>query len=243
MELQKKSAKSRMSRRAIRYYLVLIVLVVGLNAVLYLFRDDLTAFVAQWNDGLAASEDRTIEESDAPLVSQLLAYPDSSAEIATFEPVVRLQPPYRVVNSVSLRGAAQKEFKLAHVVGIGATDLCVNSRNRKFPCGLMGRASLQNRISSEPMTCIPVFYGGKARHFSCRLDDGTDLSAYQVGAGFARPDATGRLLFEKPLRRAQSLGSGAWQGDWSVVRLRDLTRTEETRSAPGERLRESAEQD
>ncbi|WP_420335677.1 hypothetical protein [Roseibium sp.] len=232
-----------MSHRAIHHYVVLIFLVVGLNVFLYLFREDMTAFVAQWSDRRTEPEDRAIEEAAAPLITQLLTLPDIKSTLVSFEPTMRLEPPYKVVDSVSLRGKAQTEFKLAHVVGIGATDLCLNSKYGKFPCGLMGRASLQNRISNEPMTCIPVFYGDGARYFSCRLDDGTDLSAYQVGAGFARPDATGRLLLEEPLRRAKSLGAGAWQGDWSVLRLQDLMQTERIRSAPDERRLEAAEHD
>lgn len=232
MESQEKRNRPRISRRSAWYYAVLIGLVVGLNLVFLFYRDEVAALVARATSGLEAVEGNAAESQFVPLGTQLLAQPDIDSTVATFEPAQRLQPPYRVIDSVSLSGEAKGELKLAYVRGIGATDLCLNAKQRKFACGLMGRAALQNRISDEPMTCVPVFYGGGVRRFSCRLDDGTDLSAYQVGTGFARPDVLGRLLLEQPLQHARSIGTGAWQGDWLVLRLEDLERTETDRETP-----------
>ncbi len=232
MESQEKSNQPRISRRSAWYYAVLIGLVVGLNLVFLLYRDDVAALIERGTGGPEAAKDKPVEAQFVPSVTQLLAQPDTDLTVATFEPAQRLRPPYRVVDSVSLSGDAKGELKLAYVRGIGATDLCLNAKQRKFACGLMARAALQNRISDEPMTCVPVFYGGDERRFSCRLDDGTDLSAYQVGTGCARPDVLGRLSLEQPLQRARSAGTGAWQGDWIVLRLEDLERTEKKIKTP-----------
>ena len=130
------------------------------------------------------------------------------------------------------------EVRLAFTEGIGARDICVTAELKKFPCGLMGRASLQNRITIEPMKCMPVFYGDAEERYYCQLKDGTDLSAYQIKAGFAVPDQVGRTHFDESLAAAKRLGTGAWKGNWTVLSLDDIRQMEELAKGLDSRLKD-----
>lgn len=218
--------------RRYRIYWILAGLVICANVISFSFREQISnAYTAlggwlkpYWGaEGEAPSQ--TVPQKP-PYVALPLAYnAPARRPFSELYQSYHLEPPYTVVTSDRFI-SGNVPIRLAYIDGIGATDLCIDSSVAKFPCGLMGRASLQNRISNERMSCIPIFYWAGDPHYDCHLTDGTNLSGFQVRAGFARPDFLGRWLLAKDMHEAIDQLAGAWDGNWSMLSLEDIKRQE-----------------
>lgn len=130
-----------------------------------------------------------------------------------------LSGPYSVTNSATIMSGGIA-YRLAFVEKLERDDVCANSSGRRFSCGLMGRASLQNLIRDQEILCNPVFYPEEQTpRYQCMFGD-TDLSRHQIAAGYAMPDALGLRFYSQDLTDARLALAGAWDGNWNVVRLR-----------------------
>ncbi len=219
----------RIGRRALYIYGAIAAVVLVVNLGSFFFREDLL-HVARTLGGYFGT---AWIGQDGEEVEQDVADPFSEFQVPGYDPLIpfafrmkpvnalALDPPYHVDSSALFR-ADDVTIQLAYISGLGKTDLCVTTDERKFPCGLMGRASLQNWISNQKMTCKPVFYPVLETRFSCFLEDGSSLSEHQVLSGFARPDAFAQEVLNAPLARAKAARAGVWAGDWQVVTLESL---------------------
>ncbi|MEZ5839262.1 MAG: hypothetical protein R3D02_02130 [Hyphomicrobiales bacterium] len=129
-------------------------------------------------------------------------------------PPVHLTPPYDVTDATTIVAEGGRVV-LAYVTGIARDGVCIGSDGRRFACGLMGRASLQNHIRDLDVTCMPAFYPGQEMRYRC-MAAGIDLGAFQVAAGFARPDGAGISFYARYLAGAVAEAAGAWNGGWTV---------------------------
>ncbi len=228
------SDKSVGGRRYRIYWLywLLVGLVICANIASFSFREEISAafnafdgiLQTYWGKKDYASGQRIFKKP--PYEALPLAYnAPARRPFSELHHTLDLEPPYAVVTSDRFL-SGNIPIRLAFVDGIGATDLCIDSNVAKFPCGLMGRASLQNRISNERMSCIPVIYWAGDPHYNCHLIDGTNLSRFQVQAGFARPDFLGERLFLEDVQDAIERLAGAWNGNWSIQSLDEAKRQE-----------------
>ncbi|WP_346911913.1 hypothetical protein [uncultured Roseibium sp.] len=218
--------------RRYKIYWILAGLVICANIASFSFRGEIsTAYTAlsgflQTSWGSADDNPAQPTSNKPPYEALPLAYnAPARRPFSELYQALDLQPPYTVVTSNSFM-VGNTPIRLAYIFGIGATDLCIDDSFAKFPCGLMGRASLQNRISNEPMSCIPVFYLAGAPHYDCHLTDGMTLSRFQVHAGFARPDSLGERLFSTEKQDAIDRLAGAWNGNWTILTLDEIKRQE-----------------
>lgn len=213
-----------MSRRSGNTYVFAVSLVLGLCVLWFSFEYELHRFLAssqtkQPPDCLDCLDNLKSDHSrlrHTPTLRLLLLKPSIYFGAASLAPTLALSGPHRVIDSVTIRSGKAAVIKLAYVRGIGAQDICMSQKRRRFACGLMARASLQNLISTAQIICQPVFYGGEDIRFSCRLDDGTDLAKHQVKSGFAVPDSFGLSAFAKVAKEARKKEFGVWQGDWET---------------------------
>ncbi|ADZ71450.1 thermonuclease family protein [Polymorphum gilvum] len=226
-----RSVSRRLGRTATRVYLVLFVVVAAGNAVSFAFHDRLKSDLGAVSRHVAALWSREpAPEPAARLKPRYEAPPQRLTApplppFARFEPQLALEPPYAVTAADAFT-AGDVRIRLAFIDGLAAADLCLNVGLTRFPCGLMGRASMQNLVSNAPLTCRPVFYDeGDLRH-ACTLQ-GTDIAAHQVAAGFARPDHLGRLHLDRLAEAAAASRRGAWNGNWAVL-SEDAMRRDET---------------
>ena len=218
--------------RRYKIYWILAGLVICANIASFSFRAEIstayTALSGFWVTYWGSEEDAPKQKifKKPPYEALPLAYnAPPRRPFSELYHALDLEPPYTVVTSDRFI-AGNTPIRLAYIDGIGATDLCIDDSVAKFPCGLMGRASLQNRISNEPMSCIPVFYWAGDPHYDCHLTDGMTLSRFQVRAGFARPDSLGGRLFSSDKKDAIDRLAGAWNGNWTILTLDDIKRQE-----------------
>jgi endonuclease YncB( thermonuclease family) len=214
----------RFGTKAVRFYTLLVALVVAVNLVSFMFREQIVSVYRHLSHEVYewwVSETLREAESDSRFryeVKPLDLFSLSSGPFSRFHPNRDFQPPYRVSASDRLF-AGSDEIRISYVQGIGPTDLCLSVSGTRFPCGLMGRASLQNRISINFLKCMPVFYPGPDVRYECRLPDGTDLSEFQVRAGYARPDFLAPPAMFAAMKSAVEKSAGAWSGEWTVMSL------------------------
>jgi len=220
--------------RKYRVFWILLVIVAVGNTLSFAFRQEIAGLTSQMKPLIQSLWPAGADTESRPQA------PKMKFEAKPLDPLTPAKPPFYKVSAnltfdppylveASDRFSVQGRLvRLAYLQGLGATDLCLNSVGGKFPCGLMGRASLQNRISASTMTCLPVPYGIEDIRYDCRLSDGTRLAEHQLAAGFARPDAAGLKLFHVTSAQAKAVPTGAWNGGWQIQTMADLKALEVT---------------
>ncbi|MBZ8133175.1 hypothetical protein CLD20_07850 [Afifella sp. IM 167] len=128
---------------------------------------------------------------------------------------IKLLPPFEAVSSTRLAGNGRPAIDLAYVEGLTRDAVCRVAQGRRLPCGLMGRAWLQNFLHGLEVYCEPRFIAGERPDYQC-FAGGEDLARRQVRAGFARPSGYGFELYAAALQEAMTAEAGAWNGGWRV---------------------------
>lgn len=227
--------RARLGDRAIAVYAVLIVLAALYVVASMVYRERLAAVYADaaaWLTSLRPAQDAApppapqaaLRTRSEPQPFHLYAPPPTPAD-ARVAATLDLQPPYQA-SSADTFTAAGVEIRLAMVDGAPGTGICINRYLTRFPCGLMGRASIQNLISNAALTCRPVFYPAKEVRYQCFAGD-VDLGRHQVASGFARTDPLGRRAYARAEKQAHAAGRGAWSGGWTL-QTGDTARSRET---------------
>lgn len=135
-----------------------------------------------------------------------------------FMPIITLTSPYEVVDA-ALFDAGERRIRLARILPVGRQEVCFDTDGRRFACGLMGRAALQNLLARRSVTCAPLFVPRPVRLDHVEADcsiDGSDVAEHMVRAGFAFPAplAGGRLT--AALDEARRSRAGVWSGPYLV---------------------------
>ncbi len=130
---------------------------------------------------------------------------------------LRLSPPFDVVDATTFQ-SGDTRIVLTDISGLSRNAVCLDEAGLRFACGLMGRASLANFLRSNTITCVPRFEIGvsKATRSTCYLA-GTDLSEFQIRAGFAMPTDRTSARYREAVAIAESERSGAWNGRWAIA--------------------------
>jgi endonuclease YncB( thermonuclease family) len=124
-----------------------------------------------------------------PLVLKVRTVPVTAGDapvLSGFKPPLRLEPPYQIVDSTTLR-SGDRTVRLAFLSGLKRNELCRALDGQRYACGLRGLASLARATAGKPITCWPVF-GPKADgdRYRC-FTEGRDLGTQQAEQGYARP--------------------------------------------------------
>jgi hypothetical protein len=108
-----------------------------------------------------------------------------SDEPTRFHAVLKLDPPYDVVDATTFL-SADTTIRLALLAGLKRDELCTATGGLRYACGLRGRAGLARLIGGRPVVCWPVFDAGSTGQSYRCFADGHDVGAQQAAAGFAR---------------------------------------------------------
>jgi endonuclease YncB( thermonuclease family) len=139
--------------------------------------------------------------------------------LRSFIPAIQLAPPYDVIDSMTFR-SQDVRIRLANISGVRRGDVCFGEDSLRFPCGLMGRASLANFMRTNPVTCYPTgqMLDSTTLVAQCFLA-GVDLSEHQIRAGLARPYPGVGGTYLESMRQASEIKAGAWNGLWKLMDL------------------------
>ncbi len=218
--------RSRLGTRATRVYAGLVVLVVAFNVVSFFYSDQILHGIARLGEWLPRHASPTAEVTpEEPALADSVTVRDALPPAAVFSPPRApysplasarvFEPPY-VVSSADTFARGGTRVRLAFVDGIASDDVCMNEFLAKNPCGLMARASMQTLIANQVMRCRPIFYRHDDIRYQCFSGE-TDVAAFQVREGFAKPDAFGWPRLSDALAEARHQEKGAWKGGWQVM--------------------------
>jgi len=214
----KKSGKRAPRHRPYLAFAVAAILAAATASAVIVFREHQAPSKAP-----AQAEAPPVEQQPEPVptpevVERQATIFDPQATGSVLAPQIVLSGPYNVTDSVTL-AVHGTSYRLAYAKGLKRDDVCMNAEARRFPCGLMGRASLQNLVRNNTISCTPVFYSDESvPRYMCLYGE-IDLTAHQIAAGFAVPDALGLDRYGTESNDARSSAAGAWDGGWNVLDL------------------------
>ncbi|TBW41014.1 hypothetical protein EYW49_02345 [Siculibacillus lacustris] len=172
---------------------------------------------------------RRLEAFAAPSTSEIA---EAAPPAAGFEMAFRAQPPFDAIDSV-LFDTLRQRLKLHGVVPVGRNEICLAEDGRRFACGLMARATLQNHIAGKEPTCERAFLAEDARaemlEVRCSVD-GEDLALHMIRAGFAFPALHAGAHHFEALAEAKARRAGVWAGPYEPA-LEDRSR-DDSRATP-----------
>ena len=128
---------------------------------------------------------------------------------------LRLAPPYVVLDSASF-STKDATIRLAFVAGLPRDAVCLDAAQRRYACGLRGRASLVKLIAGQPVTCWRAFGarqagsvpgGDEDPRYQCFVGS-QDVARGQVAAGFARA-VSPAFNYERDEQAAKNAASAA----------------------------------
>lgn len=154
---------------------------------------------------LATFADATFTPTDPPTIV-----------LAGFMAPLSLSPPFEAIDS-ALFDAGETRIRLAGILPVGRQEVCLDTEGRRFACGLMGRATLQNFLARRDVSCTPLFFPkDKRRDFidaECRAD-GIDIGEHVVRSGFAFPSSLAGKRLEVASMEAREAKIGVWRGPY-----------------------------
>lgn len=129
---------------------------------------------------------------------------------------VRLAPPFDAVDSAVFDSSDQR-IRLARILPIGRTEVCSDAEGKRFACGLMSRAALQNLVARRSVACDRLFLPREERTAVIDADctvDGVDLAEHLLRSGWATPSPLAGDHHRAALAEAQARGAGVWAGPY-----------------------------
>lgn len=138
--------------------------------------------------------------------------------LSGFDAPIRFSPPFDVIDS-ALFDSGDRRIRLARIVPVGRQDVCLDGDGRRFACGLMGRATLQNLLAHRSVSCVRLFLPANRRHDFIDADcdaDGVNIAEHVVRSGFAFPSALTDERLEAALGEAREAQNGVWRGPYLI---------------------------
>lgn len=132
--------------------------------------------------------------------------------------VERLVPPLSGAVRVADGDSLVLNGERVRLDGIDAPELhqSCGEMGREWPCGARAKAALEAIIAEGEVNCRPVDEDRYGRAVAICEAGGADLSAAQVGAGWAL--ATG-LAYRREEAAARAAGRGLWSGPFEEPRV------------------------
>lgn len=131
---------------------------------------------------------------------------------------LRLSPPYDALDSAVFDSSDQR-IRLARILPVGRTEVCTDGGGRRFACGLMSRAALQNLVARRVVVCDRLFLARDDRQAVVDADcsvEGIDLAEHLVRSGWAFPSPLAGEHHRTAQAEAQARGVGVWAGAYAV---------------------------
>lgn len=153
------------------------------------------------------------EKAKAERLAALKAKDATGAVAPAVAPKATTKRYYRV--TVRDGGELQSGGVVIRLAGIAARDedaTCKDEKGKPWPCGAAAKAALTRLIRSRAVTCeLPK--GGEHNIFIARCSvAGTDLSAWLVRQGWAKPKDPKEPALAKAAEEAEAERIGLWRG-------------------------------
>lgn len=103
-------------------------------------------------------------------------------------------------------------MKLYAIDGPDPKQTCRDSRDQKYPCGLMSKEALERLILGKQVVCSPVGSDGAHNYIAtCRVDK-EDVGAAMVLSGWALADRAVSEVYIPYEKEANLANKGLWEG-------------------------------
>src|SRR5262245_16328979 len=132
------------------------------------------------------------------------------------EAVIKLKPTKKIYYRVIVPDSGTLEagdvvIKLNGIVASKADAQCHDKQGKNWPCGAAAKTALRRLIRARPVVCdLPEPGGHKSFTARCAVS-GTDLSAWLVRQGWAKPNDPPEPALADAAEAAKSERIGLWQ--------------------------------
>jgi endonuclease YncB( thermonuclease family) len=125
-----------------------------------------------------------------------------------------LQPPFTIINGITVRSGKQT-IRLADLEGPHQDTVCHDNEGGLWACGLKARVALNNLISGQTLECNATGQEGDTMLAHCSRDS-TDIGRELVRAGWARPLLEKHATYSPELQAAKETRVGLWETGWRI---------------------------
>jgi endonuclease YncB( thermonuclease family) len=143
-------------------------------------------------------------------------FADGLDQVRQFQPARVIPSGFDITDGATLVSEAMR-IRLAGIVPLPASAICLSDQSTKIACGLMARASLANLANAGPLLCNQdVSLDTDKPLYLCRTHAG-DLALAQIEAGFALPVYRSLAIMEALTAAAAARRAGGWNGGWTIL--------------------------
>jgi endonuclease YncB( thermonuclease family) len=121
--------------------------------------------------------------------------------------------PAQVVNGRTLVIGGQT-VRLQAIDAPPATLICRDGA-WEYKCGADSRQALERLVGNRPVDCEPIYTDDGVAHALCYSDQGVDVAAALVGAGWAVADLKRSSRYMPQQAKAQDQGLGLWRNNFA----------------------------